>query len=166
VKECSSTACSDGAGSGTRSSDVAGKLVIADGPWSRRVLLSYLLAASSVVSNVPSHIRLPFQSRVLAMYLTRHRLSTPLYLGSTGVPAAATFLLPPPATLPMGAVALQHGRCSSMRISMMNLRGPTAASATPPASASSLEENMERVSAATSMGFGGGMVETGDPTTG
>jgi hypothetical protein len=81
-------------------------LVIADGPRSRRVSLSYLLAASSAVSNVPSHICLPFRSRVLATYLPRRRLSTPLYLGSAGTPAAAAFLLPPPATLPVGGVAL------------------------------------------------------------
>jgi hypothetical protein len=53
-----------------------------------------------------------------------------------------------------------------MCISMMNLRGPAAASAPPPASASSLEENVERVSVAVSTGFGGGVVETDDPTTG
>jgi hypothetical protein len=68
--------------------------------------------------------------------------------------------------LSVGAVELQRGRCSSMCISMTNLRGFAAASAPPPASASSLEENMERVSVAASMGFGSGVVETGDPTTG
>jgi hypothetical protein len=57
AKECSSTACSSGARSGTRSSDVAKKLVIADGPRSRRVSLSYLLAASSAVSNLPGEER-------------------------------------------------------------------------------------------------------------
>jgi hypothetical protein len=106
VKECSSTLCSDGAGSGTRSSNVAGKLMITDGPRSQRVSLSYLLAASSAVSNVPSHIRLPFRSQVLATYLPRRRLSTPMYLGSAGTPAVAAFLLLPPATLPVGDVAL------------------------------------------------------------
>ena len=101
--------------------------MIADGPRSRRVSLSYLLAASSAVSNVPSHIRLPFRSRVLATYLPRRRLSTPLYLGSAGAPAAAAFLLPLPTTLPVGAVALQRGRCSSMCIPLTNLHGPAAA---------------------------------------
>jgi hypothetical protein len=73
---------------------------------------------------VSSHIRLPFWSWVHATYLPRCHLSAPLYLGSAGAPAAAAFLLPPQATLPVGAVALQRKRCSSMCISMTNLRGP------------------------------------------
>jgi hypothetical protein len=52
-----------------------------------------------------------------------------------------------------------------MCISMTNLCGPAAASALPPTAASSLEENVERVSTAASTGFGGSVVETGDPTT-
>jgi hypothetical protein len=53
-----------------------------------------------------------------------------------------------------------------MCISMTDLHGLAAALALPPASASSLEENVERVSAAASTGFSGGVVETSDPTTG
>jgi hypothetical protein len=64
--------------------------VITDGPRSQHASLSYLLAASSAVSNVPSHSRTPLcGSRISAEYLPLGRL---LHAPCTSAPSPR----PPP----------------------------------------------------------------------
>ncbi|BAS96279.1 Os06g0160450, partial [Oryza sativa Japonica Group] len=55
-----------------------GKLVVADGPRRRRAAWSYTRAASSAVSNVPSHTRaLCCDTRISAPYFPHGRFLTP-----------------------------------------------------------------------------------------